>query len=169
MTCRYVICHMPILGKYIKNAFCCLPGILIRIAFLKKKQHRYGCHEWNLDCPFYTNRIHISKWKAGFNSIFWILASSVTWLLLYNVKYHSNKIIRIQVIKIQKWFIKMTLSKNSSISYSNLFTLVKGSHTLLHWGAHSLAQGTVQVKLAGVFKNGHLLHVPHFGTSVQML
>lgn len=63
----------------------------------------------------------------------------------------------------------MTLSKNSSILYSNLFTLVEGPHILLHLGAHSLTQGTVQVKLAGVFKIGHLLHAPHSGTSVQML
>lgn len=63
----------------------------------------------------------------------------------------------------------MTLSKTSSILYSNLFTLVEGSHTLLHSGARCLAQGTVQVKLAGVFKNGHLLHAPRFGTSVQRL
>lgn len=134
-----------------------------------EKQHRYGCHEWNPDFPFCTNRIHISKWKAGFNSIFLIPASSVTWLWFYNTKYHSNKILRMQVIKIQKWFIKMTLRKNSSILYSNLFTLVEGSHTLLHSGVYTLAQGTVQVKLAEVFKNGiccmHHILVPLYRCS----
>lgn len=59
----------------------------------------------------------------------------------------------------------MMLSKNSSILYSNLFTLVESSHTLLHLGAHTLTQGTVQVELVGVFKISHLLQAPHFGTS----